>query len=1224
MADLPHLEQDVRQSALGAMGPGIRLRERKTWTSLGLLWACWKGRTWIVVSSLLLDAVRTLLGYFQVICTSEIIKTFETPMTDKTYPELLCFGYFTGQTLYILITSFLWVRENYRLHLPTRMTLAAILFDKILHTADVQTTTTGGKGRAEIMNLLLNDNNKVASLATVFPNITNSIITIMVGSYLLWSMLGISAFIGLCVIPLSIPVSMFISRKTLAANRGLMGARDTRIKEIREFLTNSKVIKLNAFEGFYSAKIAGLRSIEVDWQRLVATLRIWLQVVGEQIPVLAILVTFFLYTKVFHHTLVPSTAFVALNLFNMVRSACSLLPGVVNELIATSVSLDRLTTFLNGPETEEPTWDINNPEIDISHATIGWPAAGEDAFKLEDLTLSLPVGKMTLIHGPIASGKTLLLRALLGEATVSCGTVRSPRSSPDEIPIDATGDGQSIRDHWTDGSVAYAPQQAYIRHGTIQDNIVYGQAWWPERYDQVLAQACLLPDLAILADGDQTEIGEKGVNLSGGQKTRINIARCLYSRARTVYMDDVLSAVDAHTARHIVDECFAGSLMTGRTLVLVSHHVNLCLRVADHVVTLEGGKVVASGSSTKVSDLPHLEDVPSAPGTPGEEKEQAKQQAIANQTPRKTVTEETRVKGMTSFRDFLFVLSAVGGIFYWVLLALVFMGDYGLYIVQVDWLRHWSSDPDPSHLDWNLSIYGILFTAGVCTTTAKLVWLYGIGSVGFNNGASRKIHKRMMDAIINAPLRWFESVPTGRLMNVLGRDVAIIDQASPELFSRLVQTVIAVISSAAIVCVQAPAMLIFTVIFLVPVYYLSKFLRKLRADIKRLSATASSPIVSLYHDAIDGVVMVRAFGSAKQMAAGMLSLINRERQTTLADYATVNGISASVQTACSLIVTVAAYFLVHRDLSAAEAGFYLTFALNTSQAMNNLLMVTSFMEMVFVSAERIGGHVATIPQEPIGGSEPDVQGGAISFTGVSARYAPDLPLVLENLSFDIAPGSRVGIVGATGSGKSTITLALLRAIELSSGRITLDGADVSTMDMHALRQALNMVTQDAILTSGTLRTALDIEGIRTDAELLETLARVHLSDMSDLDMAVAPGGGNFSHGQRQLLCLARSLLKRSKILIMDEATSNVDFEMDAKITATLKSAFQGVTMLVIAHRLATVINYDKIIVLDRGRLVEEGPPGELIERDGSAFRRLCIAQGEKEFDELQRARRDMR
>ncbi|WVW84262.1 hypothetical protein I302_106292 [Kwoniella bestiolae CBS 10118] len=1261
--DLPLLEERTRNSGITENvfssddKSKVNLRTH-TVTGWDLVKSMWRGKGTAVFVTAALEIVRNLISFVQIIAMHEIIESFKEPYgSDKSYANLMCWGLLVGQAFEVLLSAYLCVRENYLLHIPIRMNLSSLLLSKILRTTDAKAleahnVTSGEKaddnqGRSQVMNLLTIDTGIVASMATHIWNFGNGIITLIIGVVMLYSMLGVSALVGIACIPLSMPLSYLVSKLIYRCDKEWARARDARTGALKEFLLGIKVIKLNAFEPYFMSRIRRLREDEVSWQRWRYTLGTSFNILAEQLPIVALLVMFGFHTKVLHRPMDPSTAFVALNIFYRVKDGLGTFPMIIQVFLQNKVSIDRLSRYLSQPEIDTKQWENASSRIVCDHATIGWPSAEEvvsgdetPRFRLHDVGLEIPEGKLTLLCGPLGSGKTLLLRALLGEASIESGTVSAPRSVPDSTPV-YPSNRRWTTEEWLTDSIAYAPQQSFIRHGSIRDNVLFGQPMWKERYREALRQAALLPDLELFNEGDLTEVGEHGVTLSGGQKARVNLARCLYSPAKTVYLDDILSAVDAHTAQYICNECLNGSLLQNRTVVLVSHHVSLVLPIAKYIISLsKDGQVEQACPAGEVS-YSNLVDIAPAESSIDEptdspgiskvsiQRRQSHHYEERNESSgasRHLYREEHKSVGRVSSNHYFMVFRSAGGFWYWSALALV----YGLYravsMSRNFWLEEWTSDPDESHINHYLIVYAWISLGCIALGSFKWVWLYGINTVGFYSAGSKKIHEALLTKVFQAPLQFFETTPHGRLLNIFGQDVYRLDSQSADGFGRL-----GLVTAAGVVFVKTPVISLVALVCGVPFVWISNQLNKLRADIRRLTATASSPLYSLYNETIDGVVMVRAFGQNKLMMHAMKVINNRERVTWFAAWAVYNWVRAVMRSFTSIVVAATGFALISKDMSASQAGLIINFAMIVSSGIFNWIETYSNLEQTFVSAERIN-HYVTMPEEECReGIVPDKSWpahGEIKVQNLRVRYAPDLPEVLKGVSFNIKPGMRVGLVGATGSGKSTLALSLFRAIEPHGGIMMIDDIDISQVALPELRKRLNMVAQDGMLCSGTLRDALDVTGTRDDYEIYEALRRVHLlsdsltkdeldnNPFANLETYVAIEGGNFSQGQRQLLCLARALLKKSKILVMDEATSSVDFEMDAKITATIKECFADTTMLVIAHRLATIMQYDRVLVLDQGQIVESGEPLKLMEDSSTIFHGLCMAQGEEEYNSL--------
>ncbi|ODN97956.1 hypothetical protein I350_07593 [Cryptococcus amylolentus CBS 6273] len=1227
--DFPLLDDRTRNSGIDSAifsvdnirKPSIPASKIGSWQLVKTLWA---GRGLTVMVSFILETTRNIISFVQIAAMHEIIQSFNEPSgSDKSYTYLMCWGLFFGQTVNVLLSAYCSVRENYMLHTPVRMSISTMLLAKILrttdakaleaHNVDADSQKKDNKGRGQAMNLLTIDAKTVASLATHSWALTNGMTTLIIGTAMLYKMLGVSAFVGIACVPLSAPFSWPVAKLIYTCDKEWMRSRDARTGALKEFLLGIKVIKLNAWEPYFGVRISKFRADEVKWQRWMFTLTTVIKVLADQLP---LFISYYLLVLYENHGK-PFECCYSFRLLERLWACercgfshsvdCRILtqhadglqsfPQVIQSILTCRVCLERLSRYLSQPEIDSDKWEHTSRRISADNATITWPAADgikieeSGRFKLRDVDLNVPEGKLTVLCGPLGAGKTLLLRAFLGEAKVENGTVFAPRSLPYATPVLSEGETSCIQwttEMWLNDSVAYAPQQSFIRHGTIRDNILFG---------------ALSADLEMFDDGDLTEVGENGVTLSGGQKARVNLTRCLYSRASTVYLDDTLSAVEAHTAQYIFAECLQGGLLETRTTVLVTHHVRLVLPAASFIISLtKDGKLggLALENEPALSELGVAREGPrDLPGgrplvSQTDRKDRARD--VSSDIPRASrhvYAKEHREIGRVSRDHYLLIFQAAGGKLYWALLLLIFGGQRALTLSKSFWLAHWSSDPNPEHLDYNLGVFAI------------------ISNVGFYSRGSRLIQDVVMTRLFTAPLHFFDTTPQGRIVNVLGQDIRRLDCNAADDFGPRTR---AQDHQLTFVC---QAVTFVALLFGLPLFWISRHINKMRSDIRRLTATASSPLFSFYNEAIDGVVMTRAFGQSQLLMVTMQILNNRERAAQLAAWSM-----------SSVFITATGFLLVGQNISPSQAGLILGFALRVSSGLFSLIERYSLLEQTLVSAERVIYYINMPDHESEEGILP-LNGwpasGKIEVQDLNVRYAPDLPKFLNRVSFTIEPGHRVGLVGATGSGKSTLALALMRAIGDQEGRMLIDG--IGTLLLSILRR-LNMISQDGTLCSGSLRESLDVTGLRTDSDIYEALCKVHLisRDMSeedirenpfaDLNTYVTIEGGNFSQGQRQLLCLARALLKDSKILIMDEATSSVDFATDAKITATIKEYFAGTTMLVIAHRLATIMDFDRILVLDKGEVVEEGKPAHLICNHTTRFHALCMAQGNEEYGSL--------
>ncbi|KAJ9113834.1 hypothetical protein QFC19_000027 [Naganishia cerealis] len=1178
----------------------------------------WQGKRKHIVTIVLFEWAKVVAGFIPPYCLHEIIQSFDDQRSkqDKAYPLLMCAGLFVGMFSETLLASYVGVdevveghffrcyqhrvAEHVKLHLPVRAMLNVSLFSKILRSVDAKAAEAEGgvagkgnsQGRAQILNLLLIDGERVGGLGYRAFLVSNAVLSLVIGVTFLYMMFGWATFVGMAVIPLAAPVSYLISVYRYRCDRELSRARDARTSAINEFLLSVKVIKLNAWDEHFVKRISVLRDKEIRLQRRRYHIGTGFNIIADQVPLVAILVIFFTYTKIMKATLEPAQAMVGMVVFfGKVKSALSLIPDVVSDLLLARISLDRLSRYFGKPEvTAWRQGTSTSGQIQLQQATIGWPSVRdpeeeqvdefteEVAFKLYNMNAILPPNALTLVSGRLGSGKTLFLLGLLGEARVLSGEIEAPRSRADALPLpEDLVDIELTVERWLDPSMtAYSPQISYIKHGSIRDNILNGLPMWHERYAAVLRQCALLSDLKLFDHADLTEVGEQGVTLvsqltviswiysrsilchsrgqSGGQK----------ARAKTIYLDDILSAVDAHTARYLCQHCLKGDLLRDRTVVLVSHNVNLVLPLAQYVVHIENGTIDRAGRAEDFID-PFSQSGGEVEAEIQDNLLDATEPLEADALPyssmpseiRQIYEEERREIGQVNRRNYAFLFSSAGGVIYWAIFALIYGSTEFFNFLEILWLKYWTADGRPERLGHYLSGYATIVFIGILMGSFRWVWLYGIRfnniRVGFTDSAAPKIHDLMLRRLVRSPLALFNSWPTGRLLNRFSGDMNQMDGSISDDVGRTVSA---------------------------DVFHFPQFQFKftsslsahsfseLRAELRRLESTVGSPLVTLCNDAINSVAVLRAFGTGRIISQAMSVFTDVDRRTKLSNY---------------IVLT--------QDISGAQAGFVLSFALNAATGLLGLLERLTFLDQSMVAVERLN-EICNLPMEDEDSNAAALppnwpREGRIQVRGLSVRYSEDMPVVLRDIDVDIEGGRRIALVGPTGSGKSTFALSLFRAVEpqCQQGTISIDGIDIAHIALHDLRSRLTAITQEPLLTSGTLRETLDISGEHNDHDLYDVLKRVNLitgnesveekarNPFLDLDSYVAIEGSNFSLGERQLLVLARALLKRSRIIVMDEATSNVDYETDAKITKALQtSVAPGTTLVTIAHRLRTIID----------------------------------------------------
>jgi ABC-type multidrug transport system fused ATPase/permease subunit len=844
---------------------------------------------------------------------------------------------------------------------------------------------------------------------------------------------------------------------------------------------------------------------------------------------------------------------------------------------------------------------------------------------------------------------------------LTAGNIYTPRPSPfsnQDYPLDQI--------NWViPFAKAFVAQIPWIENASVKTNILFGLPFKQDRYLKVLQVCALTDDLKMLPDGEETEIGASGINLSGGQRWRVTCARALYSRAGILVLDDIFSAVDAHVGRHILEQALLGELGIGRTRILVTHHIGLVRPWATYVVELDGGKVQSTvtqePSSVEPSRYSAISKASSSlnGGSPLNDPSNSSPDALgpSTQPAKQFVEEEKREAGRVKWTIYKTYAQASGGFFYWAFTLGVFFLSAFTGLGRSYWLRIWtryyddnssesslppissqelsseSAHGPDNHLIYYLTIYTSisLFAAFLICVKVAFVFVAALR-------ASRKLFEDLTYKVLRAPLRWLDTVPVGRILNRFVGDFILVDTrlgGDFQWFFTWFLSVITIIISALFISFMMVIPITFLVVF--SLYYTTIYLDGAR-DLKRLESSSKSPIFELVGSMLSGLATVRSFDKVDDYLNRMYDCIDEYGRCTwnLLLVSRWMSFRQGLLGAC-FTLCVAASVILLRGIDASLAGFAISFALEYSSVAVELVTRYTNFELDMNSAERIAEYTEMATEDQSGNSVPASwpSKGEIIMEDLEVSYAPDLPLVLKGLTFEIKPCQRVGVVGRTGSGKSTLTLSIFRFLEARSGRIMIDGLDISQFKLHDLRSRLAIIPQDPVLFSGTIRSNLDPFDEQSDATVFDALRRVYLLDSEatprenrnagysqasgsntnifhNLSHPISRGGLNLSQGQRQLLCLARAIVKQPKIIILDEATSSIDMGTDALIQRSIREQFRGSTLVVIAHRLSTIADFDRVVVMSEGMVEEFDSPRNLMAKKG-AFWSLVGESGEKEM-----------
>jgi ABC-type multidrug transport system fused ATPase/permease subunit len=914
-------------------------------------------------------------------------------------------------------------------------------------------------------------------------------------------------------------------------------------------------------------------------------------------PLFVSMTSFAVYSLVMGKTLSASQVFPAMALFNALRDPLRDLPSVVQTVIQSKVSIDRISSFLNLHEYDPAAVDRNGSAypkdiaIYVENATFGWT---KESPLLKDVNIQVKKGDFVIIHGSVGSGKSSLCAALLGEMEKLSGKV------------------------FVRGSVAYYSQQSWIQNMTIRENILFGTAFDEKRYKAVVEACGLIPDFMQLPGGDQTEIGQKGVNLSGGQKARVSLARACYANSDILILDSPLAAVDAVVQSEIFSNCLC-KYLEEKTIILVTHsHDIITSDASNYKILMEDGvlkgervevtKPRSSYASSPKSKKLNTEDV----------------HAATNKDASKggLVEEEEREEGRVSADVFSKYFDALGGKFVVVWLFLVQLLWQVFQIASDFWLSHWTGQKnaayDESRTKYNMRVYSLL---GFGSAMMVFIRAMTVAFVGLR--ASRHLFDSMTHSLLHAPLRFFDANPIGRIVNRYGDDLTSVDLMLPFAYGGFLATFFFTVCqlATAVYTVKILGLLVIPLVYLyvsIGNYYLAP-----SREISRSWKVSSSPVLSHVTQSEEGVAIIRAFGPdyVDRAISDNHVRIDVSNKVWYSETLTGQWFAVRMQLlGCGIVILVVSALVILKDhMAPGIVGLAFTYAISVDGGLVSLVRVWSWVEICMVSPERILEYAAIPPEgsnnmlvvEP---SSQWPQDGSIKFENVVFSYKADAAPVLKGMSFSIGSREKIGIVGRTGAGKSSLTMALFRINELVSGCITIDGVDISSMSLRTLRSRLSIIPQSPVLFKGTLRAYMDPFNEFEDEKIWAAFAKVHLTDMiSNLDgklmHELSENGENFSVGERQMLCMARALLNKSRIVIMDEATASIDHATEKKLQEMINRDFSEATVLTIAHRLATVLDSDRIMVLSDGKVVEFDSPKKLVKKEKGVFYQLAKEGG---------------
>ncbi|KAH8921178.1 P-loop containing nucleoside triphosphate hydrolase protein [Atractiella rhizophila] len=1042
---------------------------------------------------------------------------------------------------------------------------------------------------------------------------TSVIQFIIILAFLLHS-LGPSALAGVGFVILSSPLQGMIMGKMAKMRKGVMEVTDRRSRLTREVMNGIKLVKLFAWERPFVKKMEGVRREELQELKKLLTFRAITMAVYFGLPSLSAVISIIVYSSIHSdRTLDPAIIFPSISWFFLLRIPLTYLP------LSLSFSVDgwnairrlqKLFVLTTGKEKGEgqPALVVDDEAelaIEIEGGRFTWDGdADSDGSRkeLKDICLRIARGKLVAIVGPVGSGKSSLLAALTGEMKKLEGKVK------------------------LGAEIAYVPQIAWIQNASLRDNVLFGQPFEEERYWSVIQAACLEPDLEVLPDGDLTDIGEKGINLSGGQRQRVSIARAMYfQRAGLVLLDDPLSAVDAHVAETLLNHAIK-RLLADRTRILVTHNLNI-LHQVDYVICLDQGSISEQGTYEElvqrgdvfarlIAEFGRLnkEDADREVVISESQDERLEESKVESRkrAGKKIIQEEDRASGSVAFSVYV-AFAIAGGAFLGIVLLLSLALFSSIGVLNNYWLVWWEVDAFNQSRGFYISIYG-----GLGFAQTLFSFLMGLAGVIAGYQASKRLHNAAFRRVIRAPQYFFDTTPLGRILPRFSSDVNVLDNSLNGSIRIVLSTFgqlagILVIIAIVLPWFIAPLAVISAVFFLI-----AKFHRPSAREIKRSNNLLRSGVAAHFSESIAGTSTIRAYGETARFVRDNQRAIDLENSAYYLSYCNQHWLGVRldiIAMSLTLSVTLLSVGLAKTSVTPAQVGLVLSYVTQISQALGFLVRESATLETEMNNAERLIYYAHKIVQEApavVKGRPSDLawpETGSLSFKDVRMIYRRGLPEVLHRVSFEVKAGEKIGICGRTGSGKTSLLMALFRVVELASGSIEVDGEDISKMGLETLRSRLAIIPQEPLLFNGTLRSNLDPFGEYDDARLNDAIKHCHLNDSPThrfhLDTKIEDEGANLSVGERALVSLARAIVKDSKIYLIDEATSSIDQEKDSKIQETIRCELKDKVVMCIAHRLETIIGYDRILVMNEGKIAEFDSPERLALTPSSLFGSMC-------------------
>ncbi|XP_073138479.1 ABC transporter C family member 5 [Henckelia pumila] len=1205
-----------------------------------LAWAILKSFWKEAACNAIFAAVNTLVSYVG----PYMISYFVDYLGGKeTFPHegYVLAGIFFGSKLLETLTTRQWYLGVDILGMHVRSALTAMVYRKGLRlSSSARQSHTSG----EVVNYMAVDVQRVGDYSWYLHDLWMLPLQIILALAILYKNVGIASVATLIATIISIVATIPLARVQEDYQDGLMAAKDDRMRTTSECLRNMRILKLQAWEDRYRVKLEEMRNVEFKYLRKALYSQAFITFIFWSSPIFVSAVTF--GTSILLGTqLTAGSVLSALATFRILQEPLRNFPDLVSMMAQTKVSLDRIAGFLNEEELQEDATitlprGISDVSIEIKDGEFCWDSSSSVP-TLSGVQIRVERGMRVAVCGVVGSGKSSLLSCILGEIPKVTGEVRIC------------------------GSAAYVPQSAWIQSGNIEENILFGSPMDKAKYKSVIHACSLKKDLELFSHGDQTIIGDRGINLSGGQKQRVQLARALYQNADTYLLDDPFSAVDAHTGSELFKEYILTAL-SGKTVVFVTHQVEF-LPAADLILVLKEGRIIQAGryeellqAGTDFSTLvsAHHEAIEAMDfanqafeesekhdpldrsvlmskkcdsvgsnivdmakdiqeGVSASDLKAIKEKKKAKRARKKQlVQEEERERGRVSMKVYLSYMAAA---YKGLLIPLIIIAQTLFQVLQIasNWWMAWANPQTTGDKPKTSSMMLLGVYMALAFGSSWFIFVRAVLVATFGLAAAQKLFTKMLRTVFRAPMSFFDSTPSGRILNRVSVDQSVVDLDIPFRLGGFASTTIQLIGIVGVMTQVTWQILLLVVPMAIACLWMQKYYMASSRELVRIVSIQKSPVIHLFTESIAGAATIRGFGQEKRFMKRNLYLLDCFTRPFFCSLAAIEWLCLRMEMLSTFVFAFCMVLLVsfpHGSIDPSMAGLAVTYGLNLNARLSRWILSFCKLENKIVSIERIHQYCEIPSEAPsvIDDSRPGSswpQTGTIELIDLKVRYKESLPVVLHGVSCVFPGGKKIGIVGRTGSGKSTLIQALFRLVEPASGRIIIDNIDIAKIGLHDLRSRLSIIPQDPTLFEGTIRGNLDPLEEHSDQEIWQALDKSQLGEIvrqkeHKLDTPVLENGDNWSVGQRQLVSLGRALLKQARILVLDEATASVDTATDNLIQKIIRTEFQDCTVCTIAHRIPTVIDSDLVLVLSDGKVAEFDTPARLIDDKSSMFLKL--------------------